>query len=118
VRTGISGDRSFVKVNRLHGRTNFLKVFQSEKSRKVTGQYCRITSIGATDSETRFAVVISRGAGGAVRRNRIKRIIREYLRNNKNLWPSGEMIVIGVNKPVLDENALLGEIETMLRDLR
>ncbi len=118
VRTDRSGDRSFGKVNRLHGRSNFQKVFQSQEGRKCTGKYCRITSTGSTNGETRFAIVISRGAGGAVRRNRVKRIVREYLRNNKDLWPSGEMIVIGVNKPVSDEAALTSEIETMLKDLR
>ncbi len=77
-----------------------------------------MASIESTDGETRFGIVISRGAGGAVRRNRVKRIIREFLRNNKDLWPSGEMIVISVSRPVSDEAALISEIETMLRDLK
>lgn len=117
-RTGISGDRSFGKVNRLHGRTNFLKIFQSEKSRKVSGQYCRMTSIETPDGETRFAIIVSRGAGRAVRRNRVKRVIRELLRNNKDLWPARERIIISISKPVSDEGALLSEVETMLRDLK
>jgi len=68
-------------------------------------------------SETEFGISISRGAGGAVRRNRLKRIIREFLRNNKPLWPSGKMIVIWINSPVADDKALSTEIERLLREL-
>lgn len=118
IRTGRSGDRSFGEGSRLRGRSNFLKVFQSEEARKCAGRYCRIARIESTDGETRFGIVISKGTGGAVRRNRVKRIIREFLRNNKDLWPSSEMIVISVSKPVSDEAALISEIETMLRDLK
>ena len=93
-------------------------MLQGKETRKSAGRYCRIADIESTDGETRLAIITSRGAGKAVRRNRVKRIIREFLRNNKDLWPSGKMIVISVGKPVSDEAALISEIETMLRDLR
>lgn len=116
--TGRSSDYYFRKGNRLRGRSNFLKVLQSEEARKCTGRYCRIASIESTDGEIRFGIVISKETGGAVRRNRVKRIIREFLRNHKDLWPSGKMIAISVSRPVSDEAALISEIEAMLRDLR
>lgn len=117
-RTGRSGDRSFTGVNRLRGRSNFLNVLQSEEAKRDRGRYCRMASIESSDGETRFAIIVSRGAGRAVRRNRVKRVIREFLRNNKDLWPSHERVIISISKPVSDEGALLSEVETMLRDLR
>ena len=64
--------------------------------------------------ETEFGISITRKTGGAVRRNRLKRIIREFLRNNRQLWPSGKMIIIKINSPVEDEAALVYEIEKLL----
>jgi ribonuclease P protein component len=77
-----------------------------------------MASAESPDGETSFAIIVSGGAGKAVRRNRVKRVIREFLRNNKDLWPSGKMVAISVSRPVTDEAALLSDIETMLRDLR
>lgn len=76
-----------------------------------------MAAVESTNGQTRFGIVISKAAGGAVRRNRVKRIIREFLRNGKDKWPSGRMIVISVSRPVPDEAALIAEIESMLKDL-
>lgn len=42
----------------------------------------------------RLGVVVSRKIGGAVKRNRIKRIVRELFRLSPEKFPQGDLIVI------------------------
>lgn len=66
------------------------------------------------DRSTRFGITVSRRVGGAVKRNRLKRVIREYLRNNKSLWPGGKTVVISLSNSVEDEKEMTSEIGKML----
>ena len=91
-----------------------MEVLRGEKSRRFTGRFCRVTTADSESGQTEFGISISRKTGGAVRRNRLKRIIREFLRNNKPIWPSAKMIIIGINSPIDNETALLDEIEKLL----
>ena len=43
---------------------------------------------------TKFAVLLSRGFRTAVARNRVKRVIREYLRHHKSTFPVGSMALV------------------------
>ena len=73
------------------------------------------------EAATRFGIAVTRKAGDAVRRNRLKRIVREFLRTHKGLWatrpdrPEGRLIVIRISRPVIDEADLLAELEDMLK---
>ena len=55
----------------------------------------------------RLGIVISRKVGGAVKRNRIKRIVREMFRLSPEKFPQGDVIVIaregvdGLSNPLL-----------------
>lgn len=111
-------DRSFGRRHRLRGRSNFQTVLRGENSTKLNGRHCWMASSEAPERETRFGIVISSKVGNAVRRNRIKRVIREFLRNNKQIWPSGKMIVIGLKGSVSNESDLVAEIEDMLKELK
>jgi ribonuclease P protein component len=42
----------------------------------------------------RLGIVVNRRVGGAVQRNRLKRVIREYFRNNRGEFPKGDCVVI------------------------
>lgn len=46
------------------------------------------------EKENKFGVALSSGLKGAVKRNRIKRILREILRRNKDRFLSGEKIIL------------------------
>ncbi len=67
------------------------------------------------DNSTKFGISVSRKVGNAARRNRLKRVIREFLRNNKPLWPTGKMIVIYLSVLIDDEKRLTTEIGRMLK---
>lgn len=113
-RSSTKGDRSFGKSHRLKGRDDFLETVRGKESIKYQGEYCNISFSGSHESPTRFGISISRKVGNAVRRNRLKRVIREFLRNNKSLWPNGGRIVILLSNPVDDENSLTTEIGEIL----
>ena len=59
---------------------------------------------GRPEPESRFCLAVSKHCGGAVRRNRIKRVLREIIRKNKYKIASGYDFVIRVNAARLREN--------------
>jgi ribonuclease P protein component len=108
------GDRSFGKSARLKGRSNFLETIRGRESRKIQGNFCSISYAESHESSTKFGISVSRKAGNAVRRNRLKRMIREFLRNNKQLWPKGGRVVISLSNPVENSEELIEEIGDIL----
>ena len=112
-------DNSFPRWARLRGRSNFLAVMGGRDSRRARGRWCEIVSANnVKEPGAQFGIAISRKAGNAVRRNRIKRLIREFLRTHKDIWPQNKMVVIWIKAPVADEAGLLAEIDEMLRNLK
>lgn len=77
------GSYSFPKTERLLKRASFLKL--SRFGKKIQTRYfIAALSEGATENN-RIGITVSKRVGKAVERNRIKRLIREYYRNNKNV---------------------------------
>ena len=115
-------DNSFPRSARLRGRSNFLAVMGGRDSRRARGRWCEIVSASSPKepgpATAGFGIAISRKAGNAVRRNRIKRLIREFLRTHKDIWPQNKMVVIWIKAPVADEADLVAEIGDMLKNLK
>ena len=61
---------------------------------------------------TRVGVTASRKLGGAVRRNRVKRLVREAFRRHKLLFPRGFDLVF-----VAKKNAVDAEYEQVVREM-
>lgn len=111
------------RARRLRRRTEFQRVFDA--GRRVHGRYFTIiASPGAgdrpVDTEStgpgRLGIVASRRLGGAVVRNRAKRLIREVFRTEAQLRPALDLIVIP--KPALLDapwSALRDDFRTTLR---
>jgi ribonuclease P protein component len=110
-------NNSFPRANRLRGRTNFLAVITGRASKRLRGRWCELVVAdtgGESEQQTAFGLTVSRKAGNAVRRNRLKRLIREHLRTHKGSWPANKMVVIRIKWTVDDEAGLLAELEDML----
>ena len=108
--------RKFPRSARLSGRSNFLRLVRGQGSKRYVGRNLTFF-MAETITDSRFGVSVSRRAGGAVRRNRLKRIIREFLRNNRVLWPTHKMILISIRFKIKSESDLISEIGDYLRDL-
>ncbi len=61
---------------------------------------------------TRLGITASRKLGSAVRRNRVKRLVREAFRRHKLLFPSGLDLVF-----VAKRNAVDADYEQVVREI-
>ncbi len=87
---------SLPKQRRLLNRKDFVNLNRLGK-RCHTEHFILIYK--KTESETtRLGITVGRKIGNAVRRNRIKRLLREYFRLNKKYFPMGRDIVIVAKK--------------------
>lgn len=73
---------SFPKTDRILKRGEFLQL--SRKGKRVKNKYFTVVYSQGLFGTTRLGLTVSKKAGNSVLRNKIKRGIREYFRNNKN----------------------------------
>jgi ribonuclease P protein component len=68
---------------------------------------------------TRLGITVSKKVGGAVVRNRVKRLVREAFRRRKALFPHGLDVVFIAKKEAVDVelDGLLREVEKLCRKL-
>ncbi len=83
---------SFGKGERLRKRPEFLLLSEAGKSFH-TAHFIVVWCVTAT-CHARLGVTVSRKVGNAVVRNRIKRLIREYFRLNKDIFLKADYNVI------------------------
>lgn len=71
---------------------------------KKFGENLTLFRFRSPDEGQKFGIKISRGMKGAVKRNKIKRIIRETLRKNKDRFDPNEKVVVLVKSPTKGMN--------------
>lgn len=80
----------FSRDSRLTAKTQFAAV-------KKNGQRARagafLVSFLAAE-KSRLGVIVSRASGGSVDRNRIKRVLRELFRTNREAFPKGDIVIV------------------------
>lgn len=77
--------------------------------------------IGLTYSKAdscHFGIGATKGFGNAVKRNRIKRVVREYLRQNKDIWPGEFNVFIRIYGKTESEQATINELKSLLRKIK
>lgn len=107
-------DNRFGPDCRLGGGKTLQQTFRG--GQRVSGE-----SVGLTYKKAdrcRFGIGATKGFGNAVKRNRIKRVVREYLRQNKNIWPGDFNIFIRIYGKTADERATLAELESLLKKIK
>lgn len=85
---------TFPRSHRLGGKREFSAVFD-ERTRESAGPltiYSRPNGL----KHLRLGISISRRVGTAVKRNRIKRLLREAFRLSQHEWPGGYDLVVVV----------------------
>ena len=99
----------FGRNRRLRGRRAFSQVY-AERVRQIAGP---LTVYSRPNGLTlpRLGLSVSASVGSAVRRNRIKRLIREAFRLGQHDWPAAYDLIVVVRR---HEPATLGEYQRLL----
>jgi len=86
-------DRKLPRSRRIRKRAEYLRL-QKTGQRRVCRGFVVITTRGSWQ-ESRIGITASRRVGGAVVRNRVKRLVREFFRNYRHhLTPQRDVLVI------------------------
>jgi ribonuclease P protein component len=95
----VPGSRAtFAPQDRLKGRGQFLQVFR--RGERVDGDWFLLVAAQNDVGRGRLGLAIGRRVGGAVARNRARRLFREAFRRNHEIGPGSQDLVI-VGKPGL-----------------
>lgn len=86
------GGYSLPKEERIRQRADFLYAYQKGECRKT--QHFRIYLSPNRLPHQRLGITVAKRIGNAVKRNRLKRLLREFFRLNKGLFPGFTDIVI------------------------
>jgi ribonuclease P protein component len=85
-------DQGLPKHKRLRKRSEFQQVYQ--EGLRVPGRLFTLFYRQIASAEPgRFGLTVSRKVGGAVVRNRVKRLLRESIRHSWELFPAGSEVV-------------------------
>ncbi|MEK6589968.1 MAG: ribonuclease P protein component [Nitrospinota bacterium] len=86
------GSESFNKKERLLKKWEYQKVF--DKGWRINKRFFIIYGIRKVQGFTRIGISVPKRVGSAIKRNKIKRLIREVFRRNKDRFIQSHDIVI------------------------
>jgi ribonuclease P protein component len=86
------GSHTFGKEERIRRRADFLRIFK-EGTRYQTDHF-RVSRCSNPLPFRRLGISVEKRIGSAVKRNRLKRLIREFFRLNKEALPASSDFVI------------------------
>ena len=113
-----SGSYTLGRAARLGGRGAFDKAFKSGRTERGNALVARFVENGGV--QARLGVVVPRRAiRKAVRRHRIKRLIRESFRHHKDLIPGWDIVVqarSGLDR--IDNAAIAATLEQLWVDIQ
>jgi len=89
---GQGGKNAIPRHERLQSRSQFSQVLKNGKT--IAQESVSIYYLRVEEDTRKLGLIVGRGAGGAVARNRIKRIFREAYRHQRQSIPAGFWLVI------------------------
>ncbi|MGQ9745824.1 MAG: ribonuclease P protein component [Dissulfurimicrobium sp.] len=106
------------RSERLCGKMAFNQVFKAQKRLKLP--YMTIVYTSNSIASTRMGISIGKAYGNAVERNRTKRLIREFFRRNKDVFPAGLDMVFIPHKGFLrvDIKTFKEKLENLFNEIK
>jgi len=110
-------DQSFSKQDRLLHRAEFLAV--TRRGRRFSTRYFLVFLRANYRGRPRLGLVVSKKVGKAVKRNYLKRRIREYFRLHKSGFPPSTDIVVIAKKgiPKVTYQMIGSDLDRFFRDV-
>jgi ribonuclease P protein component len=96
-------DQRFPRSSRLTARRQFVEVYQ--RGRRVRRPWFTLFGIANDAGRSRMGLTVTRRAGSAVARNRIKRVLRDVFRRHRDALPCPMDIVINGQRSILKMSA-------------
>jgi ribonuclease P protein component len=88
----------FGKKERVRRRKDYLNIYK--RGRRIHSDNFTVILSPNPSGEKRLGIAVSKKVGNAVKRNRIKRLLREFFRLNKDQLPDSKDMVIIAKKDV------------------
>lgn len=106
---------TFRKSERIRKRGDFLTI--QHEGRRLSSPHFTLLLYPRESGLNRLGITASRRVGGAVKRNRIKRLLREYFRRNKSSFcgPCDILIIVKKMSQKLTFQEVQEEIDKILR---
>jgi ribonuclease P protein component len=102
-----------MKIITIKKNNEFKKIYKKGKS--VAGRYIVVYVFNNRLSVNRIGITVSKKLGNAVKRNRVKRIIKEAYRLNQHRFKTGyDIIIVGRSRSV---TAKMPDVAACLQDL-
>lgn len=82
----------FPKAIRVKKKSEFDNIIR--KGEKTTGKNLILYRLNSHEKEQKFGIKVNRNIKGAAKRNRIKRLLREVIRKNKDKFKETETVLL------------------------
>ena len=108
--------RTFGKSERILKRRDYLRIYQNGV--RVNSESFTVILCHNRSGIRRLGLTVSKKVGNSVKRNRIKRVLREFFRLNKDRFPASQDIVIIAKKNIssLEYQDVCRELEGLLNN--
>lgn len=103
-----------MKIKKIKKNREFTSIYNNSK--KIYTKYTIIFMKENKNNERKFGFVASKKTGNAVQRNRIKRLLREFVRLNENKFENN-MDYIFIGKSILKESIFNLSYSNIEKDL-
>ncbi len=90
--------QSFRRAEKVTNKSSYQIIYKQGGRR--SSQFFTMIICGNPNGSRRIGITVTKKTGNAVFRNRIKRLIREFFRRNKDLFPAGHDVVIMAKKNI------------------
>ncbi len=90
--------QSFRRAEKVTSKSSYRTIY--EQGVRRSSRFFTLITCGNPNGAKRLGITVTKKTGNAVFRNRMKRLLREFFRRNKDLFPAGHDVVVMVKKNI------------------